>query len=197
MLLHRHRRAWKRVPRFLQPLPVKLNLGCGPGRKDGWINVDLLDCAADLQLDLRERWPFPDNSASNIYSEHLLEHFEPHFEIPHFLGEAWRVLEPGGVFDVSVPDTIPLIESYGNVNATYWSVASENCWHPGCQTHLEKINYHFRQGGEHKYAWDGETLAGALRAAGFISITQRDFNPMMDSSTRPFSLYMMAYKTVQ
>jgi len=103
MLFQRHRREVKKVPRFLQVLPVKLNLGCGPNRKDGWVNVDLFDPSADLQLDLRTPWPFPDNSVSYTCNSHVFEHFEIHKEVPHFLREALRVLEPGGVFDVVVP----------------------------------------------------------------------------------------------
>ena len=193
-LSRRHRREVKRAARFLRALPVKLNLGCGPNRKDGWVNVDLFDPKADLQLDLREPWPFPANSVSYIYSEHVFEHFEVHVEVPHVLGEALRVLEPGGIFDVAVPDTEPPLKAYGDPAATYWSTASAKQWHPGCRTQLERINYHFRQDGEHKYAWDAETLARTLEAAGFAPVAQRDFDPTMDSAERVLSLYMVGRK---
>jgi hypothetical protein len=52
----RHRSAVGRARRFVRSLPLKLNLGCGPNRKPGWVNIDLFHSAADLQLDLRERW---------------------------------------------------------------------------------------------------------------------------------------------
>jgi predicted SAM-dependent methyltransferase len=188
----RHRRACGKAGQFLHALPIKLNIGCGPNRKEGWVNVDILDSAADLQLDLRERWPFPENSVSYIYSEHSFEHFDLQFEVPHLLAEARRVLEPDGVFDVAVPDTEAPLRAYGDPNATYWSVASENRWHPHCQTQLERINYHFRQNGEHKYAWDAETLASAMRTAGFTEIARREFNSSLD--TRPFSLWMVGKK---
>jgi len=189
-----HRREMKRVARFLQALPVKLHLGCGPKRKEGWVNIDLFDRAADLQLDLRNAWPFPDNSVSYIYSEHVFEHFEIHTEVPHFLREALRVLEPGGIFDVVVPDTVPAIKAFGDPDATFWSLALVHNWHPGCQTQLEHINYHFRQHGEHKYAWDLETLSRVLRTAGFEGVTQRDFDPTMDSPERVLSLWVVAKK---
>jgi predicted SAM-dependent methyltransferase len=189
----RHRREVKKVSRYLQS-PIKLNLGCGPNRKDGWINVDLFCSSADLQLDLRVPWPFPDNSVSYIYSEHVFEHFELDVEVPHFLSEALRVLAPGGVFDVSVPDSGPLLRAYGDPEATFWSTASTMGWHPGCKTQLERINYHFRQGGEHKYAWDAETLTKTLQAAGFTAITLRDLDPTMDSAERVLSLCMIGKK---
>jgi predicted SAM-dependent methyltransferase len=194
VVFFRHRRGAKQVSRFLRALPIKLNLGCGPNRKDGWVNVDLYDPAADLHLDLRDAWPFPDGSVSYIYSEHVFEHFDFQEEVPHFLQEALRVLEPGGIFDVAVPDTEAPLKAYGDPNATFWTVASKMQWHPGCETQLERINYHFRQHGQHKYAWDAETLAKTLQTAGFRGIRRREFDSAMDSAERLMSLYMLAQK---
>ena len=68
----RHRSAVRKIPRFLVRQPLKLNLGCGPNCKPGWLNIDLFDSAADLNLDLRRPWPLPDGSAVHIYSGTLL-----------------------------------------------------------------------------------------------------------------------------
>jgi predicted SAM-dependent methyltransferase len=190
-----HHRQIRKVPQFLRLLPAKLNLGCGPNRKAGWVNIDLFDSGADLQLDLREAWPFPDGSISYIYSEHVFEHFEFHHEVPAFLSQALRVLEPGGVFDVVVPDTETALKAYRNPTDQYWSTSAAG-WHPDwCETELDHINYHFYQFGEHKYSWDAETLTRTLCSAGFVSVAKREFNPLLDSeSRRAGSLYMMAKK---
>src|ERR1700746_1738543 len=84
----RHRSGLRNLRPFLLLPEKKLNLGCGPNPRPGWINVDLFDSRADLQLDLRERWPFADASVSHIYSEHVFEHFELHEEVSHFLSES-------------------------------------------------------------------------------------------------------------
>jgi predicted SAM-dependent methyltransferase len=190
-----HRQSLKKVPSCLEVSPVKLNLGCGPNSKTGWVNVDLFRPTADLQLDLREPWPFPDGTVSYVYSEHVFEHFEIHIEVPHFLAEALRVLEPGGVFDVVVPDTEEPLKAYGQPTATYWTTLAER-WHPKwCQSQLDHINYHFRQDGEHKYAWDLDTLATSLKKAGFQDVGRREFNPEMDSRERELgSLFMTGTK---
>lgn len=190
----RHWSAKRKLHRFLQGLPLKLNLGCGPNSRPGWLNIDLFSSSADLQLDLRKRWPFADGSVAYIYSEHVFEHFEFYEEVPHVLSEALRVLESGGVFDVGVPDTEWPILGYGNPGHVYWGFTPT--WHPeDCETQLDHINYHFRQGEQHKYAWDEETLKRSLQRAGFVCIARRPFDASLDSESRKVgTLYMRAIK---
>lgn len=189
-----HRAAVKQAPRFLENVPIKLHLGCGPNVRSGWLNVDLSHPRAELRLDLREPWPFPDGSVSFIYSEHVFEHFEIHREVPHFLSESLRVLKAGGVFDVGVPDTAWAIRAYGNVNDEYWRLAKY--WHPtDCETQMDHINHHFRQGVEHKFAWDEETLTRTLEIRGFRNVLRREFDPSLDTeSRRAGTLYMRGNK---
>lgn len=193
----RQRSELRKVYRFRNGETLKLNLGCGPNRKKGWVNIDLFEQAADLKLDLREPWPFPNACVSHIYSEHVFEHLDFHEEVPHWLSEALRVLQPQGVFDVGVPDTEWPLRAWANPDDEYWSFARSLCptW---CQTRLDVVNYHFRQDklhGEHKYAWDEETLVRTLKRAGFISVERRPFDPSLDAeSRRPGTLYVRAVK---
>jgi predicted SAM-dependent methyltransferase len=193
-LSYRHWFAVRNVARFSRGVPLKLNLGCGPNRRPGWLNIDLFDSAADLQLDLRRRWPFPGSSVAHIYSEHAFEHFEFSQEVPHFLAESLRVLQSGGIFDVGVPDTEWPLLGYAKPDHDYWPFAPT--WHPeSCETQLDHINYHFRQDEQHKYAWDEETLTRSLRRSGFVRIARRDFDPSLDTESRKIgTLYMRASK---
>ena len=77
----------------------------------------------------------------------------------------------------------------------YFAIAKER-WHPKwCQTEMEHINHHFRQGDMHRFAYDFKTLYQALSSAGFQEIQRRDFNPELDSLDRKLgSLYVDAFK---
>lgn len=63
-----------------------------------------------LMFDLRKGIPYPDNSADAIYHSHVLEHIDRNLSDGErdnargFLNECLRVLKPGGVLRVVVPD---------------------------------------------------------------------------------------------
>lgn len=177
------RGAW-RVRRLANRHPLKLHLGCGEKPKPGWINLDL-GASADIKLDLRRPLPFDEHSCEAIYSEHFLEHVEYPHATQRLLSECRRVLRPGGVFSVGVPDTEwPMSEYLGVTSDGYFSIAKER-WHPDwCRTRMEHLNFHFRQAGEHKFAYDLETLLATLRTAGFVEVRAREFCATLDSADR-------------
>jgi len=189
----RHRAALKRV-RLYPGTNLKLNVGCGKNLKPGWINIDLSE-AADLQLDVREPLPFADESVAAVYSEHFFEHLEYPDEALHFLKESLRVLAAGGRFSVGVPDTEWPVTAYAGEDREYFRIAREQ-WHPSwCDTRMHSLNYHFRQGKKHKYAYDFETLARILSRAGFVSVARRSFDPAVDDEKRKLgTLYVDARK---
>ena len=91
-------------------------------------------------------------------------------------------MEPNGLFRIGVPDTRWPLLDYAGVGDGRWLLANETeRWHAEwCKTPLDHINYHFRQGTEHRYAYDFETIANALRQAGFEQINQSEFDPAFD-----------------
>lgn len=79
----------------------KVNLGCGTQHLDGYLNVDINE-PADAIMDIR-KLSFNDNSVGEIYSSHVLEHFSER-EMFIVLNEIHRVLKPGGVLSLDIPD---------------------------------------------------------------------------------------------
>jgi len=183
-ILRTHRQGIRQARNLLGCQHLRLNIGCGRKVKTGWINIDLSP-HADVTLDLREPLPLPDNSCSFSYSEHFLEHLDYPLHAEIFLNECYRVLEPGGIISIGVPDTEwPMAEYAGTRCEDYFKISKER-WHPEwCKTQMEQINYHFRQDGDHRFAYDFVTLAQALTKARFQDVKRRDFDPDLDSADR-------------
>lgn len=81
---------------------MKLNLGSGPTALPDYTNVDVLAFPGIEQVDLRERWPWADESIEEILASHFIEHLTER-ERCHALNEAWRVLKPGGKMTIVTP----------------------------------------------------------------------------------------------
>jgi len=81
---------------------IKLDIGCGLNKKDGYIGIDKSpDVGADFLVDIEcEPLPFSDSSVDEIYCAHLVEHI--HNLIP-FMNECYRVLKPGGRMEILAP----------------------------------------------------------------------------------------------
>ena len=191
-IARRHRRGVKAAAKYVGRTDQKLQLGCGPRLKEGWVNVDLGD-KADVQLDLRRPLPFETASCSIVYAEHFLEHVEYPGPVSLLLGEIRRVLKPGGTVSVAVPDIEMVMQSYINGGSPEYYEAQKQ-WAPDyCETHVEFVNYNFRQGGEHQFAYDFETLKRLFTHCGFVNVTRRDYDPALDSEDRIVgSLYVEA-----
>ena len=197
LIFKRHRMGVWSARKYASAKSLRLNIGCGPNLKPGWINIDTGGPGVDLTLDMREKIPLPDGSAQTIYSEHFFEHLDYPNDAMKFLRECLRVLKPAGTFRVVVPDTEwPLREYVDRTKTGYLEETAKSKWHPDwCKTFMEHINYHFRQDDEHRFAWDFETMKKALDEVGFAKITQGIYLPEMDTERRKVgSLYVDAVK---
>lgn len=90
----------------------KIHVGCGVKHIEGWFHVDALDYPHVDHIGRVEDLSFiPDNSASLIYGCHVLEHFgRKTYQDP--LAEWFRVLKPGGILRLAVPDFAAAAELY-------------------------------------------------------------------------------------
>jgi SAM-dependent methyltransferase len=139
---------------------LKLHLGCGGTSLPGWVNIDQLGNAQDFVWDLRVALPFKDGSADTIFSEHVLEHLAPKDAVA-MLHECRRVLAPGGVLRVGVPDFRGMVELFLKDDADGLARIL-----PERPTPMLMVNVGIYDFG-HRAMWDRPTLEAVLREAGF------------------------------
>ena len=86
------------------PKLIKLDLGCGKNKREGFIGVDCrqFDGKVDQVADLRKAWPWKNNSVEEAHCSHFVEHLTAPERI-HFVNELHRVLIPTGKCTVVVP----------------------------------------------------------------------------------------------
>lgn len=162
---------------------LKLNIGCGISGIPGWVNIDnsptiLLsrlplgrwifrtpDWPRDVRrADVRKRIPFSDASVSYIYSSHTFEHFS-YEEALAVAKECFRVLKPGGILRIVVPDLGMMVRDYladtANPNASHRFI--------GRLLLTSGVRDVLHSGAHHKQMFDAASLVHLQREAGFQS----------------------------
>lgn len=86
------------------PDPKHLDIGCGSQPRDGYTGVDLFVEAPGIIKAPMWQLPNGPNEIDAIFSSHALEHVGK-YEIAPTLQEWFRVLRPGGVLELIVPDS--------------------------------------------------------------------------------------------
>lgn len=130
---------------------MKLHLGCGTKKLEGWINIDSVpECHPDVVHDITKPLPYADQSAEELLAEDLLEHFDKYVRYLVFY-EWTRVLKVGGEITLQVPDFKTILLRYfkfGYENFVDF-IFGENLW--------ESRIYigHF---GNHKWGYSQKTL---------------------------------------
>ncbi|HEY0562443.1 MAG TPA: tetratricopeptide repeat protein, partial [Methylophilus sp.] len=140
--------------------PIYLHLGCGERKFEGFINIDA-ETSADMQLDLTQPLPWQKSSVSGIYSEHFFEHISQAQGLA-LLHECQRVLKPGGIVRIAMPDLATVISDYVN-----------NTMHPDWErfgldwtaTRCERLNIAMRWWG-HQWIYDEEELVRLAKKVG-------------------------------
>lgn len=80
---------------------MKLNLGCSDRVIPGFIGVDIAPPAEQI-VDLSGPWPWEDSSVDEILAYDVIEHLR---DKRHTMNELWRVLKPGALARIQVPDS--------------------------------------------------------------------------------------------
>jgi hypothetical protein len=102
--------ARKKIQASKEPTKIKLDIACGQNKQEGFTGIDIAG-DADITHDLfKFPWPIEDNSVSEVFCSHFVEHI-PHYRPDWgekdgwwlFWEEVYRVCEPGAKIVVLHP----------------------------------------------------------------------------------------------
>jgi len=149
-----------------------LNLGSGPrGLNDNrWINIDgFRDKNVHYCCDFNRGLPFEDAVFDGIFCEHVVEHFD-YEHGKKLMRECLRVLIPGGVARIIVPDGNKILRAYFDDPAFIirYKQAENN-------SAMEAVDTWFYQRYEHQCIYDAAYLTDMLKKAGFSEAHQAQY----------------------
>ncbi len=180
--------------------PIRLNLGCGLQAPPGWINVDgswnarlakyprLRRMLSSFRLlppdkleipwspsilirDVRKPFPFSDGSVTAVYASHVLEHLYRE-EGQRLIAESFRVLAPGGILRIVVPDLRAIVEEYlGSGPLKNPRTESET---PASSHLLYRIYDAWQDFHSHKWMYDADSLISLFKRTGFEQVERRE-----------------------
>jgi len=168
---------------------MKLHLGCGTVVVDGWVNVDnavgvrvrklpvIGPAVGKLGLfrtpwswnifihDIRKPFPWADGAVDAIYTSNALEHLKKR-EGETCLRECARVLRPGGVLRVVVPNLTGYVRDYmaGRIDARDMLMELNVVEARGLSRTREILAMY--SGGSHCCMYDEPSLLALLRTCG-------------------------------
>ncbi len=200
--------------------PTILNLGCGTKTSPHTVNIDFsiyqrfrksragkavavvvlrgdrrrqFDAMDDNVVvhDIRNGIPAAANSVDAVYHSHTLEHIDRDV-VPVFQAEVLRVLRPGGVQRIVVPDLELVARAYldsleagrdDHDDAVYRIIgqcvrreADGTSRQAPMRRRVENLllGDARKRGETHQWMWDRRNLRAALEAAGFVGVNQKD-----------------------
>ena len=158
---------------------LKIDIGCGTNPTPGYVACDARKMRGVTHVfDFgQSRWPFKDGSVSEIIMQHSIEHVS-YRRLPFVLGEARRVLLPGGKLIIRTPDLRFIIDGYlsGKITPEFPPdqefIAQNfgenpNALSPGWWAVLKMFSGQDYPGNEHRFCFDFETLQSVLASQGF------------------------------
>jgi len=184
----------------------KLNLGCGSNTPNDWLNLDgswnawLAKYPLARKLlgflkivpspfanigwnpsiychDVRKPFPFQDNFFIAIYASHLLEHLYLE-QGKKLLKECYRILQPGGILRMVVPDLEAIVAEYieSSDMAGRADILNKKLFlrepTPPSGNFIYRIYTVLTDFHSHKWIYDGHSLMHYFESAGFVDVSK-------------------------
>ncbi len=157
---------------------IKLHLGCGSKKLDGWVNIDSVkEFEPDMVHDITHPLPFEDMTVDEVLAEDLLEHFDKYMRFVVFY--QWvRVLKIGGRVTLQVPNFKKILYRYFKFGYDKFVdfIFGENML--GSEVYIG----HF---GNHKWGYSVETLSDFVKMFGLEPV---------DTTCKGLNIFMTAEK---
>lgn len=188
--------------------PLYVQYGCGFSVGEDWVNFDNSPTLVVERLpiigsllgrfagnpqkfpacvrygDIAKGLPVPDNSARGVYASHVLEHLA-YDDFKVALRNTFKMLEPGGVFRLVVPDLFERAHRYvqeataGSADASWDFMTSTRL---GMKQRPRTLVARARRmyGSSHLWMWDEPSMTKQLEMAGFVEIRRCSFGDSDD-----------------
>lgn len=151
---------------------LKLNLGSGNNRIEGFTSVDLYDAEADIRADICEL-PFDNNSVDEIIALQVVEHV-PYNRSQQMFDEMCRVLKPGGTALIETPDIDVVcrkILEEGLIDKWIFNLVGEY-YRPWDKERYS--DWEHNAASIHRNPWNLRRLTAIAQQAGFKSVVKRE-----------------------
>jgi predicted SAM-dependent methyltransferase len=164
----------------------RLNWGCGGDPRPGWINSDVKDDPGiDLVCDIRAGLPLENDSIDYAVSIHALPEV-PYDNLVPVLEELRRVLKPGGVLRLALPDLDKGLAAYQRGDRDFFLIPDEQWSDIGSKLIVQLVWY-----GYSRTLFVRGFVGELLNKAGFVDVrhlayreTASPFSDIVDLDNR-------------
>jgi len=144
---------------------LRLNWGCGGEGEPGWLNSDVKNGPGiDMPCDIRDGLPLEEGAVDYAVSIHALPEV-PYGEQLGVLRELRRVLKPGGVLRLALPDLLKGVDAYRRGDRDYFEIPDDDMASLGGKLALQLVWY-----GYSRTLFVPEFIEELLRRAEFASV---------------------------
>jgi predicted SAM-dependent methyltransferase len=156
----------------------RLNWGCGGRGEPGWINSDIKSGPrVEHCCDIRHGLPLEEGSVDYAVSVHALQEI-PFADVVPVLSELRRVLKPGGVLRLVLPDLEKGIRAYQRGDREYFLVPDEDAKCLSGKFVIQMLWY-----GYSRTLFTADFIEEMLRNAGFGQVRGSEFRQTNSSFT--------------
>ena len=142
-------------------MSLKLNLGCGPNRIEGYIGVDIIPGpTVDIVASI-DKLPYKDEEVDAIIAEHVIEHLT-YYQFNRAMAEWHRVLKKGGTLEIECPDLLEWCKlfvasnEYGRYTSHkgHWPIIAHFYGHQRGRNEAEEMSQVHKSGYTYEHLYD-------------------------------------------